>query len=627
MPRRVRQSGISQVLLQDLADASPGRLAGSLRDTLIVAIAVLAGMTLRVPGMELAVPLLFLMQRERPVLTLRAGVEVFTAAVAACVLGLLWVQVTEGSAMARFLGIMFSTFIAAFCVESTTTPLFWILYGFYEFIDLAAWDAHRSANAIVSSSLDNVAALGLVTLCALIVEYAFGSRHPAKELEREMKRRLQDLANFFRAISEESVSPESEQFRVLHHQLLQYGHAGDLYLNELYDRIRYSSASLSSVPLGIQYRIRLLARAMDKSVLLGFRIVSRSAPDNHLAYKAIAELCQRLSNPASASRTSAAVSSGSALASQIYLELQQYEKSLQEPDHPLPKHGFGFQSWRTNRVFLPGVFGSPDGALHALKLTLAACICYILYTAIAWPGILTCVVTVLVTGLTSTGAMKQKQAYRFAGALIGGLLGIAVVSLLYPNMDSIVALLCVISPVAFLAGWIMRSQRMGYVGYQIGLAFFLTALPGSSATTSISPARDRLMGIAVGVLVMWFVFDQLWPVRTTQALGISLLRIRQATRTIRGVHLEPDTSQSTRFLYQLRSTVSLELAAVQELAFAARFELGRDQRRELLRSRRLIREIETSSAEFYAVALQKSQPWSDAEARFNEMEAGRNLTE
>jgi multidrug resistance protein MdtO len=135
------------------------------------------------------------------------------------------------------------------------------------------------------------------------------------------------------------------------------------------------------------------------------------------------------------------------------------------------------------------------------------------------------------------------------------------------------------------------------------------------------------MGIAVGVLVMWFVFDQLWPVRTTQALGISLLRIRQATRTIRGVHLEPDTSQSTRFLYQLRSTVSLELAAVQELAFAARFELGRDQRRELLRSRRLIREIETSSAEFYAVALQKSQPWSDAEARFNEMEDGRNLTE
>jgi hypothetical protein len=492
MARNVRESGISQVLLQDLAAVSPGRLAGSLRDTLIVAIAVLAGMTLRVPGMELAVPLLFLMQRERPVLTLRAGVEVFTAAVAACALGLLWVQVTDGSAMARFLGILFSTFIAAFCVVSTRIPLFWILYGFYEFIDLAAWDAPRSANAIVSSSLGNVAALGLVTLCALLVEYAFGTRHPAKELESEMKRRHQDLV----------------------------------------------------------------------------------------------------------------------------LELQQYEKTLQGPEHPHPKLSFGFREWRTNQAFLPGVFESPDSALHALKLTLAAGICYILYSAIAWPGILTCVVTVLVTGLTSTGAMKQKQAYRFAGALIGGILGIAVVSLLYPNMDSIAALLCVISPVAFLAGWIMRSQRMGYVGYQIGLAFFLTALPGSSATTSISPARDRLMGIAVGVLVMWFVFDQLWPVRTTEVLEKSLLRIRQATRTIRSAHLETNTSQSTRFHYQLRSAVSLELAEVQELAFAARFELGRDHKRELVRSRRLIREIEASSAEFYAVALHESSTWSDSESRF-----------
>jgi multidrug resistance protein MdtO len=94
-----------------------------------------------------------------------------------------------------------------------------------------------------------------------------------------------------------------------------------------------------------------------------------------------------------------------------------------------------FQSWDSDpgfshsyQVFLPGAFESPDGALHALKLTLAAGICYTLYNAIAWPGILTCVVTVLVTGLTSTGAMKQKQVYRFAGALIGGLLGIEMSS-------------------------------------------------------------------------------------------------------------------------------------------------------------------------------------------------------
>jgi hypothetical protein len=59
MARSVKESRFIQLLPQDLA-ASPGRLAGSLCDMLIVAVAHIAGMTLRLPGMELAVPLLFL---------------------------------------------------------------------------------------------------------------------------------------------------------------------------------------------------------------------------------------------------------------------------------------------------------------------------------------------------------------------------------------------------------------------------------------------------------------------------------------------------------------------------------------------------------------------------------------
>jgi hypothetical protein len=115
MPRSVRDSGFSQLLLQDLA-ASPGRLVGSLRDTLIVVVAVIAAMTLRVPGMELAVALLFLMQRERPGLTLRAGIEIFAAAVIACGLSFLWVQATDGTEVARFLGIVTSILhVAKFC--------------------------------------------------------------------------------------------------------------------------------------------------------------------------------------------------------------------------------------------------------------------------------------------------------------------------------------------------------------------------------------------------------------------------------------------------------------------------------------------------------------------------------
>jgi hypothetical protein len=38
------------------------------------------------------------------------------------------------------------------------------------------------------------------------------------------------------------------------------------------------------------------------------------------------------------------------------------------------------------------------------------------------------------------------------------------------------------------------------------------------------PARDRVMGVASGILVMWFVFDQLWPRRIGKLLSPELRR-------------------------------------------------------------------------------------------------------
>ena len=248
--------------------------------------------------------------------------------------------------------------------------------------------------------------------------------------------------------------------------------------------------------------------------------------------------------------------------------------------------------------------------MYALKLTLAAMLCYVFYNAIAWPGILTCVVTVIFTGLSSTGAMKQKQLYRFAGAAIGGILGIATVSLLFPNMDSVTALVGVVAAVALLSAWILRSPRIGYVGVQIGFAFFLTTLPGFGPATLIAPARDRVIGIAVGILVMWFIFDQLWPVRTSAALKQVLRRIQNSAITLRRALTVGNPAEALQTLMNLRAAVSFELAAAQQLEFAAQFEFGQGHKRELAASRRLVRQIESAAEEFYgqAIPMKKAAP-------------------
>jgi multidrug resistance protein MdtO len=612
---RSRHINVLRTIRAELAPFS-GRLSGSLRDTLGITIALVIAMTLRVPGISLALALLFLLQRERPGLTLRSALHILGGAVIATAAALFWVQLTDGTDVARFLGVVLGIFVAAFCMATTTLPLFFTIFGFYGFVGLSAWDAHRSQDAIVTSTLYNIASLAIVMLTAVGVEYLFGTRHPANDLEHEARKRLTALSRFFHALAQGRSTREPVQLRSLHNTLVQYAHAGDLRMNELYDRIRDAGSTLSSVPLGTHYRIGLLTRVLEKSALIGFNSLRGGDQVNHAHYAAIAAQCDHLLSNTSHAPSAPLPSSASARLIDIHTELQQYAASLASPETtsnraPQP----ATRSTDSFRLFLPGAFQSPDAAIYALKLTLAATLCYVLYNAVAWPSILTCVITVLFTGLSSTGAMKQKQLYRFSGAAIGGLLGIATESLLFPNMDSITSLVLVVAAVSLLSAWVLRSPRMGYVGVQIGFAFFLTTLQGFSATTQISPARDRVIGVALGILVMWFVFDQLWPTRTTKALSQILHRIREAAAQLRqatdqttdqnGDQNDPATFAET--LSRLRVTVSLDLATTQLLDSAAYFDFGRGHKRQLARSRRLIRQIESAAGDFYAEALHRNE--------------------
>ncbi len=76
MPNTRSRPKIVRTIQAELAPF-PGRLSGSLRDTLGCIIALVLAMTLRVPGISLAMALLFLLQRERPGLSLRSSLNIF----------------------------------------------------------------------------------------------------------------------------------------------------------------------------------------------------------------------------------------------------------------------------------------------------------------------------------------------------------------------------------------------------------------------------------------------------------------------------------------------------------------------------------------------------------------------
>ncbi|MGA3169694.1 MAG: FUSC family protein [Chthoniobacteraceae bacterium] len=157
------------------------------------------------------------------------------------------------------------------------------------------------------------------------------------------------------------------------------------------------------------------------------------------------------------------------------------------------------------RLLAPDAFTNPVHVHFALKVTLAAMTCYILYSAVDWPGIHTAFVTCCFISLESIGATLHKGALRLAGCACGGLLGFLSIMYLIPHMESIISLVFLVAAVSTLAGWVAAgSERIAYAGLQIALAFYMCVLQ------EFEPDTD-FVGIVLGIVITTLAFRYLWP--------------------------------------------------------------------------------------------------------------------
>jgi multidrug resistance protein MdtO len=165
-----------------------------------------------------------------------------------------------------------------------------------------------------------------------------------------------------------------------------------------------------------------------------------------------------------------------------------------------------------SRLFVSDALSNPEHVKFALKGCLAAAFCYIIYNSIDWPGISTAVTTCVLTALSTIGGSHQKPMLRFAGAIVGGfLLGVGSQIFILPYVDSIAGFTVLFVLVTGVASWIATSSpRLSHFGLQIAVAFYLINLQEFARQTSLSVARDRVVGILLGLLMMWLVFDRLW---------------------------------------------------------------------------------------------------------------------
>jgi len=169
-------------------------------------------------------------------------------------------------------------------------------------------------------------------------------------------------------------------------------------------------------------------------------------------------------------------------------------------------------------LFVADAFTNPIYARFALKVTLAAMACYLIYTGLDWPGIHTAFITCIFIALESTAATIHKAWLRLGGCMVGGALGFLSIMYLIPRMESITSLALLTAAGTAVAGWVASgSPRIAYAGLQIGLAFFMCIFQDFSPGTNFTTIRDRLVGIVLGVVVSSAIFRYLWPEREAPA--------------------------------------------------------------------------------------------------------------
>jgi multidrug resistance protein MdtO len=473
----------------------------------------------------------------------------------------------------RLLWVMGSMFLTFYAMSAMSTFVSAVDIGYLIVMSVPLWDQHISGEQRLEATLWAVFALTIGSAVAVVVELLFEATRPGNDLLRSMADRLTSVEALLAGYGIGGTVDQATANRIKRLAMLGTSRLRRTLRTSNYPR-DYSE-QMGAV-------IALVGRLVDIAASLT-HIGVRVGSDDRERIRALATSIGSIRADLLSGKppNEMELSDASEHLGGIPL-LREMEKTvLLIPvvfSSPVSTNDLGLSpSDDKPPTFLaPDAFSNLDHVKFGLKGGLAASLCYIIYNAIAWPGISTAVTTCLLTALTTVGFSRQKQILRFSGAIVGGFLfGIGAQVFILPYLDSITGFTVLFVAVSIVAAWFATSSpRLSYFGVQIIVAFYLINLQEFKEQISLGVARDRVIGILLGLCTMWLIFDQLWGTLASvemKKVFVSNLRWlaefeRQPLSEVRKVAIERS--------YVLRETINTNFDKVRSLADAVLFESG-----------------------------------------------------
>jgi len=558
----------------------PGRMAGSLRFALSAALATLLLLILQPPVGFIAPSLfmLFLVSRDTPFDCFRDLLTCVSFAALGTISALLMVIATGNHPVARVVGLAVFTFLATFFFRVSAIPIAPLAFGCLTYMVISLWEYQIRAEKVLHLSLWPLGTLATVAVSAIAVEYLFNRSNPLLTLESEIAARCNALGELFQVLARHADGARiGEQSSIVR----RYAVTGEGRLHVLLERVAKTGSCSSE-----EFRkLTTITRIMDRLLVLGAGLSIHSDVE---AFDPAWLEC--VGNAISAMGDGHLDSIEGILRvpkTPVPEELKLIERTLRHAGRSVPPHGTDSpQAAPYSRgsvtsfknLLLPDAFTNIDYVMYAFKLSVCATICYVIYNGLGWPGISTAFFTVYFTGLSTTGASNRKLLFRVIGSTVGGLiLGIGCMVFVFPNIEWVTSFLLVIAVLAFLGAWISASSYFGYIGLQIAFSFNLIAFERLRAPDQMTPARDRLLGIALGFLVMFFIFHQVRPERTVDTMRRLFARLlRGAAELVRLLGMEPSAERDAK-IAAIRKQVSAGEGNLRIFADVVKFEFPPDR--------------------------------------------------